>query len=82
MSDNAKKSGVIISGQVSEVRSYTSKKTGEEKYSVRLFIPGSEIIQIGLSGAPDPKRFIPGELVQMRIAVGSYQGNMFFNEAV
>jgi len=46
-----------------------------------MFIPGSDIIQVGLPGAPDPKRFIPGDLIKIRVSVGSYQGKMFFNEA-
>ena len=81
MSDAIKKSGIVIAGQVSDVRSYVAKSTGEERFNVRLFVPGSELIQIGLNGRPDPKRFPVGELVQMRISVGSYNGNMFFNEA-
>lgn len=81
MSDIAKQSGIFISGQVSDVRDYTSKNTGEVKYSVRLFVPGSELITIGLAGQPDPKRFIPGELVKLRVSMGSYNGKIFFNEA-
>ncbi len=80
MSD-VKNTGIVVAGQVSEVRSYVQKSTGEEKFNVRIFVPGSDLIQIGLQGRPDPKRFIPGEHVKMKISVGSYQGNMFFNEA-
>ena len=81
MSDLAKQSGILISGQVSDVRDYTSKKSGEVKYTVRLFVPGSELISIGLAGQPDPKRFIPGDLVKMRVSMGSFNGKTFFNEA-
>ncbi len=82
MSDVAKQSGILISGQVSDVRSYVAKKSGEEKFSVRLFVPGSELIQINLAGRPDPKRFIPGELAKLRVNLSAFEGRTFFNEAV
>ena len=81
MSDLAKQSGIFISGQVSDVRSYTKKDTGEVKYSVRLFVPGSELIQVNLPGQPDPNRFKPGELTKIQVNLSAYNGKTFFNEA-
>ncbi len=81
MSNVADQSGIVIAGQVSDVRSYIAKKSGEEKYSVRLFVPGSELIQVNLASPPDPKRFIPGELAKLRVNLSAFDGRNFFNEA-
>lgn len=82
MSDLAKQSGIVVSGQVSDVGSYIAKKSGEEKFYVRLFVPGSELIRINLTGRPDPKRFIPGDTAKLRFNVSTFEGNTFFNEAM
>jgi len=76
-----KDTGIQITGLVSDVGSYVSKKTGEENYSVRLFVPGMDLIRIGLRGRPDPNRFVPGKIATLKMMVNHYDGRTFFTEA-
>ena len=79
-SDLLKGTGVVVSGLVSEVRPWVKKDTGEERWSLQLFIPGSIIIQVGLKGKPPAGAYEAGTVAKLRVSVGSYQGKMFFNE--
>ncbi len=74
--------GIVLSGLVSHVDSYTNKKTGEEKWSVHLFVPGSIVVKVGLKREPAEDRFQQAQPVKMKVAVGDYQGNIYFNELV
>ena len=76
-----KKTGIMVSGQVSEVSSYTNAK-GVTYFSVILFIPGSELMKISLAGQPDPARFPTGDNVQLRVNMQKFKdGNINFKEA-
>ena len=75
------KMGIVISGLVSDVRSYTKKDTGEVRHTLRLFVPGSELLSVGLADGSDPKRFTEGQPTKLKVNMGSYNGKIFFNEA-
>ena len=75
------KMGIVVSGLVSDIRSYPKKDTGEIRHTLRLFVPGSELISVGLAEGSDTKRFPVGQPVKVKVNMGSYNGKTFFNEA-
>ena len=73
--------GIIVSGVVSKVGSYISKKSGETFYSVMIFVTGGEtLLKVDLDGKPDPKRFEIGKSVRMLVFPYEKFGNLAFKE--
>lgn len=77
------KLGLRAKGLVSCVDSYVNKKTGEERFSLILFVPGSSILcKVGLENPPAPNQYPPGQLVDLPVKLSEFGGKTYIAEIV
>lgn len=72
------KGGIFAQGFVVEKTSYTGRD-GNPRYQLRVFIPGADVITLGLPEKPRDDEYNVGDPFKGKLTVGEYNGRTFFN---